>query len=851
MSLRILYIVLIICLANWNVLAGTEEGSEQVSEETSNSELDSMADSLFTDKGLAMLDSLISNSPDLIGPWLNEFHVRIRALVSPERQVELVISAADKLFYNRHDSLAQTCIDSAFVIADMIDDSNWKSRTFYSLSWSLVNNNKRYAAMPYLDSALYNLVKEEPDFEARILMDLGRIYYDVGDYATAMQYYDDSRKIYESNGLENTDYADLMHFIGSVFKRQYQDSVAARYYEQMVDIGERLNKPLVKAEGLYLLSDIYGYAGDMKRELLCLDSALTLYQDASNERGITQVLLSIAHAHIYGGDNDTAIKYCLSAIESNQGKSTTIEFNAHRYLGRLYARKGQFKEGQEFFSKAREIAMSSDEKRLINLRNLEYNVAFAYVKEEDWESAFKALEQYIYYQDTLVMKENRNTVLELEERYEKEKNEAEILLLNKDKVIAQSKLDRQKAALLASILVIALVFALAYAIYKGKQKAERAERHKEQFLANMSHEIRTPMHAISGMTKILLRGNPRPKQKRYLDAISESASNLLVILNDILDLSKVEEGKLTVEEIPMNPSHIAKTVVGMLKVKAEEKGINVNTEISNEVPDQVQGDPTRLNQILINLVGNAIKFTDSGSVTVTIALNQERVRYSIKDTGIGIPKNKIESVFASFEQVDASTTRKFGGTGLGLSITKKLVELQGGLIWVESELNKGSVFHFELPLVKVDQEQSSPELSDEELKKIGSEVGPIRILLAEDDDFNIMVATDDLAFYFPKSVVDVAKNGMQAVERFKNSKYDLILMDINMPELSGLDATRQIREIESAENRTHTKVIAMTASLLEKELNKCFEAGMDSYLPKPYSLNQLVDTIRTEVKVVS
>lgn len=384
-----------------------------------------------------------------------------------------------------------------------------------------------------------------------------------------------------------------------------------------------------------------------------------------------------------------------------------------------------------------------------------------------------------------------------------------------------------------------------------KERAERSEQFKEQFLANMSHEIRTPMHAISGMTKILRRNNPPQEQTVFLDAIHKSSDNLLVILNDILDLSKIEAGKLEIESIPINPTEVINEVVDILKFKAEEKGLILEVNIDEQIPEVVISDPTRLNQILINLTGNAIKFTETGKVSINLQIVEKvgtsYLRYAVKDSGIGIPADKLNTIFSTFSQVDDTTTRKYGGTGLGLSITKQLVELQGGTIWAVSEEGQGSIFYLDLPmLVPEEGVDGKTKISEEELAALGQALKGTRILIAEDNPFNIMVAEDDLSFYIPGVLVDTAANGKIAAEMYQQNSYDLILMDIQMPVMNGRDASQKIREWETQAQKESIPIIAMTASLLKSEIDLCLKAGMNNYIPKPYNIEELIGTIHQE-----
>jgi len=381
-----------------------------------------------------------------------------------------------------------------------------------------------------------------------------------------------------------------------------------------------------------------------------------------------------------------------------------------------------------------------------------------------------------------------------------------------------------------------------------KERAEQSERYKEQFLANMSHEIRTPMHAISGMTNILLRNEHHEHQQKYLKAIQESSVNLLVILNDILNLSKLEAGKIEIEYLPTNPRKVIASVVELLKLKADEKGVNFDFSIDQALPEYISTDPTRLSQILINLLGNAFKFTEQGGVELKLEVIKNEIQFTVKDTGIGIPSHKMDTIFMSFEQVNESTTRKYGGTGLGLSITRQLIEMQGGRIWVESEEGKGSQFSFVLPLNPVKLEESDEEnLNEKQLKSMSDALSGLKILLVEDVEFNAMIAIDDLKYYLPDVKLDHALNGKIAVEMFQSTDYDLVLMDLQMPEMDGFEAAQIIRKMES-ETEKRTPIIAMTASLLTQEIENCFKSGMDNYIPKPYKPFELIGAIYEEMK---
>ena len=383
-----------------------------------------------------------------------------------------------------------------------------------------------------------------------------------------------------------------------------------------------------------------------------------------------------------------------------------------------------------------------------------------------------------------------------------------------------------------------------------KLRAEQSEKFKQQFLANMSHEIRTPLNSVIGLTNLLIKTPLEDQQRKYLNVIKKSSENLLVIINDILDLSKIEVGKMDFEQISFSLEDLVDTSYHILLFKADEKKLSFNIIINPNVPKTLFGDPTRLNQVLINITGNAIKFTEIGGVTINInEVNRQGnfslLQFSIIDTGIGISEENIGKIFDSFLQASSDTTRKFGGTGLGLTISKQLIELQGGNIQVKSELGKGTTFIFTIPyLIGEESEIGKRKDSANDIK--AEDLKGIRILLVEDNQFNQMVAMDTLTDLIGDLTIDLAENGKVALEMADKNDYDIVLMDIQMPKMDGFDATRAIRLLPPPKNAL--KVMAMTANVTSEEVAKCFESGMNSYISKPFETQDLLNKIGALVK---
>ncbi|AKD04961.1 PAS domain S-box protein [Pontibacter korlensis] len=372
---------------------------------------------------------------------------------------------------------------------------------------------------------------------------------------------------------------------------------------------------------------------------------------------------------------------------------------------------------------------------------------------------------------------------------------------------------------------------------QAKEAAEESARVKETFLANMSHEIRTPLHGILGMAGLLSKTPLNDQQQNYLKIIKSSSDNLLVVINDILDIEKIEAGKMHLEQIPFSVSEVVAVAFDAQKYKAEEKGLNY---VLNPLPatgSVLVGDPYRLQQVLLNLLNNAIKFTDRGAVSLSTRVLEETdqamtIEFMISDTGIGIPANKWETIFEGFTQASSSTTRKYGGTGLGLNICKSLVEMQGGRIWIESEENTGSTFHFILSYAK---SVGVPE-SEEQQELDYSKLSHLRVLLTEDNEINVLLAEMILSGW--GATVDVAFNGEEAVALATKNEYDVVLMDVQMPIMDGVEATRIIRQLPDP-NKAEVPIIALTANAIQGDAEKYLQVGMDGYVSKPFEEDKL------------
>ncbi len=639
-------------------------------------------------------------------------------------------------------------------------------------------------------------IKNKP-LEARANNNLGYIYRDRGDLADALNFFEKALAINERLGDE---VAQSVNLASIAYINYDLDD-----YENALEFALRCLPIFEKAKDRHRLNSLYHILGNIYFKQEQSQEALTYFEEnlGLSEPDTVMYTLAISglgKVYYKMHDFENARKYLNDALEkSKELNNVEGQIICHFYIGRMMMDESNYRQSLNHMNDA--LNLSEEYERKHDEMSVHEGLSILYDKMGDIPKAFHHLKTFEKLKEEIFKQTTFNKLRNLQTRQQVE--------------LAQ----------------------------KEKEVAERTAYLKQQFMANMSHEIRTPMNAIVGMTRLLLSKEPRPEQMRYLGAIKQSADNLLVIINDILDLSKIEAGKIVIEQTDFSLRDVVRSVQDMLMLKAEEKGIEMRINVADEVPKRLIGDPTRINQVLINLAGNAVKFTERGYVEVVASIkkydeNKVWLQFDVVDTGIGIDANYVDKIFDSFTQAGTDVARRFGGTGLGLTISRQLVNLMHGDISVKSELGKGTVFSFVVPLERSevrDEDVKDDTLENDKIKALDG----VRLLLVEDNEFNRMVAEDTLKELITNIQIEIAVNGKEAVEKVQAKHYDIVLMDIQMPVMDGLTATNTIRQTLPEPARS-VNIIAMTANVLQEDVQSYLDAGMNAYVAKPFQTAELL-----------
>lgn len=637
--------------------------------------------------------------------------------------------------------------------------------------------------------------------------------------------------------------ARVLNNFGNIYRELGDLAIALNYYEEALVINEVLNDKVAESVNLtsiaQLLYDLNDFDAALEYALRCMP----IFEQAHDTNRATTVYNILGHIYYKLEQYDMSREYFEKNLQQEEPDSS-VYIAALGGLGKVFYIQEDFEKAREYLNKSLKLAEKHEnaEVQIIchyylgKMKMAENNLSSAL---ESINAAYEMAEDYMRKHDIMSLHETLSIL------YDKMGNIPSAFYHLKAYEQLKEEIFKQATISKLRNLQIRQKTELAQ---KEKEVAERTAHLKQQFMANMSHEIRTPMNAIVGMSRLLLSKDPKPEQLKYLNAIQQSADNLLVIINDILDLSKIEAGKIEIEQTDFVLEELIESIKDILLFKAEEKGLELRINIDERIPLRLVGDPTRINQVLINLAGNAIKFTEKGHVGISVTLVKAQgkklsVRFDIEDTGIGISPDYVEKIFESFTQAGTDVARKFGGTGLGLTISKQLVDLMNGKILVESEVGKGTTFSVDLPLEEC--EDQSPVKVEAPLAEDHSDtLRNLSVLLVEDNEFNRMVAEDTMKEILVNAMVDVAVNGEQAVEKVKNNKYDVVLMDIQMPVMDGTAATKIIRN-ELPEPVKNIPIVAMTANVLQEDVQRYFDIGMNGYVSKPFQPDELLLNLKS------
>jgi len=669
----------------------------------------------------------------------------------------------------------------------------------------------------------------------------GACYWLKGEYNNGLETLKESLKIAKEIGNDSLK-AWIYNNYGSIYRDLGDLSNASKYFQWALEINEDLNDELSQAAILTNISNIHFDLFDYDNALEYANRCLDIFQKYDNQKRLIGIYHTLGNIYFKKEDFDNALinyKNSLKLTEAN-----TIGYMlANSGIGKVYFKLKNYDRSRFYLDQA-----FTQAEGLSNIEGLiisEFYLGRVNVDEgsyvhalKHFDKAFAIAKEHSRKHDIMSIHEMYSNVYEkmsdIPKAYEHLKEYEKL----KEEIFQQNTINKLRNLQIRHEIEFAV---------KEKEVAEQSAKLKQQFIANMSHEIRTPMNAIVGMTRLLLEKEPREDQLKYLNAITQSADNLLVIINDILDFSKIEAGKITIELIDFSLKNVLRNVVTLLRFKAEEKGIEINFVVEDNVPDTLIGDPTRLSQILMNLAGNSVKFTEKGSVQIHCKKIQHgpqsvRIAVDVIDTGIGISADYVNVIFDSFTQAGTDVARKFGGTGLGLTISKQLVELMDGSIHVKSKLNEGTTFTFELPFHIADQKVVSAK---EHFSCSAFDIDILnktKLLLVDDNEFNMMLAVDTLHTVAPYMTIEEATSGIAAIEKVKNNDFDVVLMDIQMPLMNGVEATQKIRT-ELGDSKKYIKIIAMTANVMKNDIEHYLNSGMNDHIPKPFTKEELISKL--------
>jgi signal transduction histidine kinase/CheY-like chemotaxis protein len=690
--------------------------------------------------------------------------------------------------------------------------------------------------------------------EADAINNLAISFDILGEYDSSLYYFLEALRIYESIG-HKTGIARALSNCGMVFQNLDNAQKSLDYHLRSFAMEKQLGDSLGMAYSMIHIANLFTDLQRADSALYYYEQSIDILESKGDRDGLTYSYVGLGE-FFKESEPQKAIDYLLKArqIYEEFGNQAGLA-NTHLLLGMAHQNNDvSDPDGILNYQRALKLAeeIGADQVRAQVLRRMadwyEYNV--------NPKAALDAFREFKALEDSIFSQEKAAQIAQIEGAFESEKKDAEIRVLNAE----NSRQKQLTYFLVIGVAVVVSLLVLLWGNYRSRSKAygllqqrnkeieaknreieiernnaTQATRIKANFLSVMSHEIRTPLNAIIGLTHLLIDYPEQGDKKKNLASLKFSAENLLALINDILDYSKLEEGKAEIESIQFNLKETLDRILDSFLLRAEEKQIRLKAKYDSELPLIVTGDPTRFSQVLNNLLSNAIKFTDIGSVTLDAEVIEPGfIQFSVIDTGIGIPESRLDAVFESFTQADEGVNRKYGGTGLGLAIAKQLVEAMGSTLKVESDEGKGTRFYFTLAL-KASSAATYKDRASGKRPNFASMKGA-RVLLMEDNAVNVLVASQFLKSWDVE--VDVASNGVEGLQLMEQGHYDLILMDLEMPLMDGFETTEHIRKAGSEVSR-HVPVVAMTSSTSINARNKARASGMNDFITKPFNPNEL------------